>query len=165
MLPNVVPITRAPAAAQPEKRLVLRMLDLWRHARHEEHLPPVGALTVADTGADADYVYTIDCSNDNEARFAHVGAALRVAGWPSDEAALVAACPENSVLGLTSRYWREIVERGVPVTRGGVGRHDGHPVLYRSIMVPLVDQSGKISLIVGAVNWRTVEEQDGTPIE
>lgn len=140
------------------------MLDLWRHARHDDHLPAIDALTVADTGDDADHVYTIDCADPAAARFVHVGAALRVPGWSADNA-LVAACPENSVLGLTSRHWHEIIERGVPVTRGGVGRQDGHPVLYRSIMVPLVDRNGKIGVILGAVNWRTVEEQDGTPVE
>ncbi len=76
----------------------------------------------------------------------------------------LADCPVESVLGLSSRNWREIIERRVPVTRGGIGRHEGGPVLYRSIMVPLVDPNGGISLIMGAANWRKVEEQDGRPI-
>jgi len=78
---------------------------------------------------------------------------------------LVAAYPDDSVLGLTSRRWPEIVERRVPVTRGGLGHHAVHSVLYRSIMMPLVNERGEISVILGAVNWRAVEEQGGTAIE
>jgi hypothetical protein len=54
---------------------------------------------------------------------------------------------------------------GVPVTRGGVGLNEGVSVLYRSILVPLADESGRISVIMGAANWRAVEAQDGTPVE
>jgi len=51
------------------------------------------------------------------------------------------------------------------VTRGGIGQHEGGPVLYRSILVPLANESGQISVIMGAANWRMVEEQDGIPVE
>ena len=85
-----------------------------------------------------------------------VDATRRIAGWPGQGAALVASCPEHSVLGLVGRCWPEIVERGVPVTRGGVASNDGVSVLYRSIMAPLADDHGKIAGILGAANWRPV---------
>lgn len=156
--PDIDEEVPAPAT---EKRLVLRILDLWRNAHKGEALPHIGALTPADTGADVDHVYIIDVVDPAGPRFVYVGASLQISSWPSAENALVAHCPDDSMLGLTSSHWKEIVERGVPVTRGGVGQHEGGAVLYRSILVPLVDDDGHIAVIMGAANWRMVEEHDG----
>ena len=163
-LQNVVPLVAAPAPLT-EKRLVLRLLDLWRRAHQEEQMPLASSLTVVDTGADADHVYVIDICHLAGPRFTYIGLALQVPGWPNATDGLVADCPQDSVLGVTSRHWREIVDREVPVTRGGVGQNRGESVLYRSIMVPLIDESGRISVIMGAANWRLVEAQSGTPVE
>ncbi len=161
---HVIPFAANSPAPAAEKRLVLRILDLWRHAHQTDELPPAASLSAADTGADMDHVYMIDVAHPGGPCFTHIGEALRTGDWPRKTEALLADCPEGSVLGLSSRNWREIVDRRVPVTRGGIGRHQGGPVLYRSIMMPLADQSGGISVIMGAVNWRKVEEQDGRPI-
>jgi hypothetical protein len=149
----------------PEKRLVLRMLELWRRARKDDPLPHASDITVADVGSDAEHVYMIDVLDPAGPRFTYVGSALHAAGGPPSPGTLVAECPDETVLTLTARHWREIVERHVPVTRGGVGRHGGSSVLYRSIMMPLADESGRISTLLGAVNWRALEEQYVTPAE
>jgi hypothetical protein len=163
-VPTVVPFAANSSMPAAEKRLVLRILDLWRRAHQAEELPPAAALSASDIGDDMDHVYIIDVANAAGPRFTHVGEAFKTALWPAEDQALLADCPPESVLGLSSRNWREIVERRVPVTRGGIGRHEGGPVLYRSIMMPLVDQSGDVSVILGAANWRKVEEQDGHAI-
>jgi hypothetical protein len=162
---QVAPSIDEASAPAREKRLVLRILELWREAHDAEQLPSASALTPADTGEDADHVYLIDVLDPAGPRFTYVGAALQISTWASAEGALVGHCPDDSMLGLASRHWGEIIDRGVPVTRGGIGQHDGGPVLYRSILVPLADESGRISAIMGAANWRRVEEQDGTAVE
>jgi hypothetical protein len=154
----------APAPAK-DKRLVLRILELWRDAHDGDRLPQALALMPADTGADAEHVYLIDLLDPAGPRFTYVGAALQISTWQSAEGVLLGHCPDDSMLGLTSQHWNEIVERGVPVTRGGIGQHEGGPVLDRSILVPLANESGQISVIMGAANWRMVEEQDGIPVE
>ena len=162
---NVVPMAATAVAPLTEKRLVLRMLDLWRRYHQGDQMPQASSLTPADAGADADHIYLIDICHVSGPRFTYVGQALQVPGWPAASDALVTDCPQDSVLGLTSRHWREIVDREVPVTRGGIGRNRGEAVLYRSIMVPLTDEGGRISVIMGAANWRLVEEHSGTPVE
>ncbi len=162
---NIVPMPSDAPAPVTEKRLVLRILDLWRRFHVGDQMPLASALTAGETGADAEYVYMIDICHIAGPRFTYIGQALQVPDWPGSKEALIANCPEDSVLGLTSRNWREIVDREVPVTRGGVGRNCGEAVLYRSILVPLADESGRIAVIMGAANWRLVEEQSGTPVE
>ena len=152
----VAPLAAHAPAPVREKRLVLRVLDLWRQACEGDAPPKLGAIGEADAGEDAPHVFRIDLLDAAGPRFVSIGAALRIAGWPGQDAALVASCPEHSVLGLVGRCWPEIVERGVPVTRGGVASNDGASVLYRSIMAPLVDDHGKIAGILGAANWRPV---------
>lgn len=151
--------------AGSDKRLVIRMLELWRRARRADRLPHMAQFAPADAGADAAYLFQIDVLSPTGARFTHIGSGLHLPDWPSKPAPLVMECPEDSVLSLSSRHWREIVTRRVPVTRGGISRHLGGLVLYRSIMLPLGDDDGRISSIMGAANWRTVEEQPPTPVE
>lgn len=160
---NIVPITPEASAAIRESRLALRVLAVWRLASAEDELPRAGMLSAADTGEDAAHIFMIEVPRQGGARFSHIGEAVRVAGWPNDAVPLVADCPDDSVLGLVARHWREIVERRVPVTRGGAGVNDGEPVLYRGVLMPLVDADGRISLIMGAANWRAVEESHGAP--
>ncbi len=160
----IMPMAEQAAPAR-EKRLVLRMLELWREAHRAERLPQAKALGVADTGSDADHVFTIDAAHKAGACFTYVGDALRPSTWAAPAQALVAHCPNDLILEPASRAWREIVDRGVPVTRGGIGRHSGSLVLYRSILLPLADEEERISIIMGAANWRQVEEQHGAFIE
>ena len=148
-----------------EKRLVIRMLELWRRARRADRLPLAVALTASDAGGDAASLFQIDVLSPTGARFTHIGSGLHLPNWPVKPTPLVVECPEDSVLSLSSRHWREIVTRRVPVTRGGLSRHLGGLVLYRSIMMPLVDEDGRIASVMGASNWRAVEEMPPTPIE
>jgi hypothetical protein len=156
---HIEPEVRSPAL---EKRMVLRVLDVWRRACGEEVLPAAGSLVASDMGADADHVFIIDLLHPAGPCFTQIGAALRLASWPAVEEPLVARCPEKSVLSLVSRHWPEIADRRVPVTRAGGGMNEETSVLYRGVMMPLVDESGRISAIIGAANWRTVEESHGT---
>ena len=156
-----VPVVPEAPAAIRESRLVLRVLAVWRNARSEDGPPRAASLRIGDMGDDADHIFVIDVAHPAGPCFIHIGAAVRIADWPGEQLPLVADCPEDSVLGLVAHQWREIVERGVPVTRGGGGVNDGQAVLYRGILMPLVDENGRISTIMGAANWRAVEESHG----
>ncbi len=159
---NVISVLADAPAPVREKRLVLRVLEAWRLACTGDLPPKAGEFGAAELGEDAAHVFTIDLSHPAGPRFTSIGAALLVPGLPETAAELsVADCPKDSVLGITARCWYEIVARGVPVTRGGVGRNAGVPVLYRAIMAPLANELGEIAAIIGAANWRAVEGQDG----
>jgi hypothetical protein len=152
----VAPVAANSPAPVREKRLVLRVLEIWRQACEDDMAPKADSLGAADTGEDQGHVFMIDLLDKAGPCFTYIGEALRVEGWPAGETALVAASPDRSIIGLVGRCWPEIVERGVPVTRGGVAPNDGNSVLYRSIMAPLIGEDGRIARILGAANWRAV---------
>jgi hypothetical protein len=162
-LHEALPPTPDASPRPREKRLVMRVHEIWRQARGEAMLPLLGTITPADCGEDAPHIFMIDLTPAAGPSFTAIGAALRIGHWPWEEAPLVAECPDDSVLGSVSRHWPEIVERGVPVTRGGAGVNDGGPVLYRGILMPLGDASGRIVAIMGAANWRAVDESHDAP--
>jgi hypothetical protein len=145
-------------APRREKRLVLRVLEIWRQARIDDLAPKAGAVKPADAGEDEPFVFMIELYDGKPPRFSYVGDALRPSGFPSSPDPLLDDCPKASVLHLVTRDWLEIVERGVPVTRGGKGVNNGKPVRYRGTMAPLVDEDGVICAIIGAANWRAIEK-------
>jgi hypothetical protein len=145
-------------APRREKRLVLRVLEIWRQARIGDLAPKAGSVRPIDAGEDAPAVFVLDLFDNAPPRFSYIGEAVRPAGFPERANPLLEECPEDSVLFLVARHWREIIERGVPVTRGGEGVNNGKPVRYRGVMAPLVDEDGVISSILGAANWRVVED-------
>lgn len=155
---SAAPLASGLPAPRREKRLVLRVLEIWRQARTGDLAPKAGALAPADAGEDAPHVFMIDLFDTAPPRFSHIGEAVRPAGFPDAPNPLIEDCPEDSVLFLVSQDWREIVERGVPVTRGGEGINNDKPVRYRGVMAPLVDEDGVICSILGAANWRVIED-------
>ena len=152
------PVTAGMPAPRREKRLVLRVLEIWRQARIDDLAPKAGAVKPADAGEDESFVFMIELYDGEPPRFSYVGDALRPSGFPSSPDPLLDDCPKASVLHLVTRDWLEIVERGVPVTRGGKGVNNGKPVRYRGTMAPLVDDDGVICAIIGAANWRAIEK-------
>ena len=152
------PVTAGMPAPRREKRLVLRVLEIWRQARIDDLAPKAGAVKPADAGEDEPFVFMIELYDGAPPRFSYVGDALRPSGFPSSPDPLLDDCPKASVLHLATRDWLEIVERGVPVTRGGKGVNNGKPVRYRGTMAPLVDEDGVICAIPGAANWRAIEK-------
>ena len=152
------PVTAGMPAPRREKRLVLRVLEIWRQARIDDLAPKAGAVKPADAGEDEPFVFMIELYDGAPPRFSYVGDALRPSGFPSSPDPLLDDCPKASVLHLATRDWLEIVERGVPVTRGGKGVNNGKPVRYRGTMAPLVDEDGVICAIIGAANWRAAEK-------
>lgn len=146
---------------QRESRLVLRVLEIWREAHGENDLPLTGSIAIADFGLDAPHVFVLDVEAPADPQFSVIGPAVSVAGWPGSEAPLLATCPDDSVLAQVAQHWREIVERRVPVTRGGIGVNEGTPILYRGILMPLIDEKQRVCRVIGAANWRAVEESHG----
>lgn len=65
--------------------------------------------------------------------------------------------PAKSLIEHAAAYYREVLEREVPISRGGQFRkYDGKKVLFRSIILPMSDDGTTISGLFGAANCREV---------
>jgi hypothetical protein len=89
-------------------------------------------------------------------RFAFVGANLRDPDWPIVERQSLGECQENTLLHAATQYLARVVAKGVPISTGGVGIHLGAPIVYRSILLPLAENGGRIDGALGATNFRQV---------
>ena len=67
--------------------------------------------------------------------------------------------PENTLAEWSVSYYREVIERGVPISRGGeFTKSDGTTVLYRGVLLPMSDDGATISGLWGAANCREPAE-------
>ncbi len=65
--------------------------------------------------------------------------------------------PAASLIEHAASYYHEILDRGVPISRGGEFiKYDGMKVLYRSIILPMSDDGSSVSGLLGAANCREV---------
>jgi hypothetical protein len=67
--------------------------------------------------------------------------------------------PANTLAEQSVSYYREVIERGVPISRGGeFTESDGTKVLYRVVILPMSDDGATISGLLGAANCRVPAE-------
>jgi hypothetical protein len=65
--------------------------------------------------------------------------------------------PAASLVEHAASYYHEILDRVVPISRGGEFiTYDGMKVLYRSIILPMSDDGSSVSGLLGAANCREV---------
>ena len=67
----------------------------------------------------------------------------------------VQSSPANTLAEQSVGYYREVIEKGVPISRGGeFTKSDGTIVLYRGVILPMSDDGATISGLLGAANCR-----------
>jgi hypothetical protein len=158
-----------------EQRLILRVLAKYRTLCGADALPRRSLVDPRLFGRDWSHCLLIDIDPTLErSRFAHVGDALRDPSWPTLERQSLAECAENTLLHMATSYLGRIIARRLPISAGGIGIHDGIPIIYRSILMPLSESGGAIDGVLGAANYRDVpateevhplrEPASGTPI-
>lgn len=74
----------------------------------------------------------------------------------------VSSAGANTLIGQAASYYRQVLGRGIPITLGGqfVNAAD-RTVLYRSILLPLGDEGGKITALLGGANCRELLAETG----
>jgi hypothetical protein len=142
---------------QREHRLVMRVLAQWRALAEECGLPRRSRIDPRAFGEDWRHCLLIDLDPRAErSRLAFVGESLRDPCWPTFERQFVADCQRDSLLHLATSYIARVIAKGVPISSGGVGIHQGVPIVYRSILLPLSEGGGKIDGLLGAANYREI---------
>ena len=140
-----------------EQRLVLRVLAQWQSLCRDRLLPRRSQIHPQLFGQDWSNCLLIDVDPRLErSRFAYVGEALRDPSWPTLDRQSLAECQEGTLLFVASSYAARVIGKGVPISTGGVGIHQGDPIVYRSILLPLAESEGRIDGLLGAANYREI---------
>jgi hypothetical protein len=140
-----------------ERRLVHRLLIHWRELAPEDVLPSRASVKPDEIAELWRYCFTLNIGavaavfdHVGEAHVAHLG--FDLAGKP------VAAAKKGTLLGSALDRLDDVLLRRIPITRQGTFTgHDGAPVPYRSILLPLADDGSEINGILGAANCRLPE--------
>lgn len=140
-----------------EQRLVLRVLARWRSLCRGGALPRRAQIDPQFFGQDWANCLLIDVDPKLEcSRFAAVGDALRDPSWPTLDRQSLSECQESTLLYVATSYAARVIAKGVPISTGGVGIHEGQPIVYRSILLPLAESEGRIDGLLGAANFREI---------
>ncbi len=140
-----------------EQRLVLRVLAQWRSLCRDGALPRRAQIDPQLFGQDWANCLLIDVDPRLErSRFAYVGEHLRDPSWPTLDRQSLAECQESTLLYVATTYASRVLAKGVPISTGGVGIHQGDPIVYRSILLPLAESGQRIDGMLGAANFREI---------
>jgi hypothetical protein len=144
-----------------ERRLVLRLMAYWRVAADGGALPTFDALARLSLDEIRPHLFLLRLRRDEEPVVERIGPTLAerlpfpVAGLP------VSAVPADTMLGRGVAYYRQVLDRGIPISQGGsFTDSQGISFLFRSVIAPLDDGQGAIGYLVGAANGK-IAEGDG----
>ncbi len=145
-----------------ERRLVIRILELWENLRGARRFPSVSDVESADLGAYWANCFVIAVGAQPElSSFRYVGGGLLVPDWDEVAGRAVADCPEHTVLRHASSYMTKVVHKRVPISIGGDFDVDESRIVYRSIILPLSDDGTLVNFLFGAANCRLVTGAGG----
>lgn len=152
--------------SQSERRLSMRLMAYWQDLR--DGLP---CAQVSRFRPDAVKDLWDDCfllppgPDMTKVGFIHLGSKLAQDSGLTMSHPLVSDVPPDSVLGRTLELVPELLSSSRPAMESGeTTDQNGRTCRYRTILLPLGDDSGAIKLILGGTRFKVVsdeESQDG----
>jgi hypothetical protein len=140
-----------------EQRLTMRILAVWRSLCQGSMLPRRSQINPLAFGADWSNCLLIDLDPKLErSRLSYVGNNLRDPSWPPLDRQTLSECDDGTLLHAALSYASRVLAKGVPISTGGVVPHEGEPIVYRSILLPLAEANGRIDGLLGAASYRVV---------
>jgi hypothetical protein len=141
-----------------ERRMVLRLLEVWRAAKGEASFPAPAQLGEAAMPELYPYCILLDVSR-NPADPVVVAAGRTISSFAGSSLhGLPVSRFEPGTLPFQAvAYLGEVLRKGVPVSRGGSYVDErGVTILYRSIVAPLAEDGETITALLAAANCREV---------
>ncbi len=143
-----------------ERRLVLRLLGHWRTLCGDRKLPAYSDFNPTAIPDIWPHSFLLEI---DETEGGHVFRALgdQIDKYSSGSLVgmRVADAPTDALPGMALAYIDEVLEKGVPISRGGeFTKPNGTRVLFRSVLLPIGENANTICGILGAANCREVVE-------
>lgn len=143
--------SESPLSHPSERRLVLRLLDYWRHVSEQRRWPSPGDFYPAVIPDLWKFCFLIDLKGDRA--FSYVGDYHREMYDTDFTGKALGSIDQNTLISRAASYVDDVIARAVPVTYGGQFIDSrGYGVLYRSILLPLSTDNQTICAILGAAN-------------
>ena len=141
-----------------ERRMVLRLLSQWREWCGDEQFPSFSQVDPEDISEMWEYCFVLDFLGHEEDPIVRMVGDELQKYLPVEVAnCRLSDVPAKSLIEYAAAYYQEILDRRVPISRGGEFRkYDGTMVLFRSIILPMSDDGQTISGLLGAANCREV---------
>lgn len=140
-----------------EQRLTMRILATWKTLCRGSQLPRRSHIDPMLFGPDWSNCMLIDLDPDIErSRLSYVGSKLRDASWPPLDRQTLSECEHGTLLHSMLTYASQVVAKGLPISTGGLVPHDGEPVVYRSILMPLAETNGRVDGLLAAASFRVI---------
>jgi hypothetical protein len=149
-----------------ERRLVSRLLTYWRDLCDDRTFPLVGDVRPDDIPDLWPRCFILSLADEAaDAAFRWTGDALSALGGDGLNGRPVSEAQANSLLGMATAYFGEVLAKGAPVSRGGAFQGvDGTTVKFRSILLPMGDGADRIVEILGAISWLEEPQSSGQPV-
>jgi hypothetical protein len=141
-----------------ERRLVMRLLRIWRDKADPEDMPSRERLTVEDIADSKPFCWTAAVESGTDARFDWIGDAYAIDKPQPLIGQKLTGAPEGTLIARASAYAHNVITWRVPMSFGGELKHrDGQVLLFRSIILPLRNaDSSDVTHLLGAANFRTL---------
>lgn len=140
-----------------EQRLTMRILAIWRTLCRGPLPPRRSQIDPHLFGSDWSYCMLIDVDPTlPHSRLSYIGNALRDPNCLPFERQALSECEEGSLLHAMVSCAPRVLAMRLPISTGGFLTHDGEPVLYRNILLPLSEADGHIDGLLAAASFRTV---------
>ncbi len=140
--------------------MVLKILAHWREMCGERNFPSFEDVDPGSISEIWDNVFVLDLTgHENDPLFRLAGDSLAAFTGSTLRNVPMSAVPENTLAEKSARYYREVIDKGVPISRGGeFTKSDGTKVLYRGVILPMSDDGETISGLLGAANCRELAQ-------
>jgi hypothetical protein len=146
-----------------EQRLTMRVLTMWRTLCRGSQPPRRSQIDPMLFGPDWSNCMLIDLDPDLEqSRLSYVGSKLRDPSWPPLDRQMLSDCEPGTLVHAMLSHIPRILAKGLPISTGGVVSCEGEPVIYRSILLPLAETSGRIDGMLAAASFRTISVEEET---
>jgi hypothetical protein len=144
-----------------ERRLTLRILERWRDACGDRLFPRLTDIQADSFGDDWHNCLIIAPAAPADRRsFEHVGLRLRSDGDVRANRISVPQLAANTILRQVTAQADRVLDKRVPISVGGSAVHLGGVVLFRSILLPLSEDGGCITALLGAANYKQIAQTE-----
>lgn len=139
-----------------DRRLTMRLMGIWQGLRYGKTACAPAAEFFASVPSD---LWTDCCvltrGSDKAWEVTRIGETIARRSGIHGDKARIADLPPDSLLAIAVRELDDAVKSGAPILGEGEGQdEEGHPALYRSILLPLAGDNGAIDLLVAGARCR-----------